>query len=225
MKDKVLVWDVPVRAFHWLLAGSFAVAYLLGDSERSLDIHVMLGYTVLGLIAFRLVWGFAGTGYARFRSFAFGPGTVLAYVRSLARGNAPHYTGHNPAGSLAIWSILALAALTVAAGWLTFNELGGDAAEDVHELLANAWLAVVGVHVAGVAISSLLHRENLARAMLTGYKRAEPPDGIRRSAAGLGALVVLAVVGFWTWSLAAPARAPSADQAVTAIGQDQDHDD
>ena len=105
---RIMVWDLPTRAFHWLLALSFAGAFLTAESERYRDIHVMLGYTMLGLIAFRLLWGFIGTRYARFSSFLFGPSQVIEYLRSLVRLRPQHYVGHNPAGSWAIWLILLL---------------------------------------------------------------------------------------------------------------------
>jgi cytochrome b len=108
---RVLIWDLPVRVFHWALAVSFAGAYWLSETERLRDIHVMFGYTVLGLLAFRLVWGFVGTRYARFRSFLFSPRETVDYVRSLFRRSDRRFLGHNPAGSFAIWAILGVAAL------------------------------------------------------------------------------------------------------------------
>ena len=97
---KILVWDLPTRLFHWLLAASFAGAFLTAESERYRDVHVLLGYTVLALLAFRLLWAFAGTRYARLSSFAFGPTAVMEYLKSLLRRRPIHYTGHNPAGKL-----------------------------------------------------------------------------------------------------------------------------
>lgn len=218
--NKALIWDLPVRAFHWILAGSFAGAYLLAESERLRNIHVMFGYTVLGLVVFRLLWGIVGSRYARFGSFAFGPGAVLAYLRSLPSRARPRYLGHNPAGSVAIWLILGLAALTGATGYLTFNEIGGDALEEVHELVANAWLVVVFAHIAGVVIESLLHHENLARAMVTGYKRAEPAAAIRSGAVSVGAAVLAAAMAFWGWTLAGGGPAAAAggeDEAYRSV--------
>ncbi len=212
MKDKVLIWDLPVRVFHWMLASSFAGAYLLAETERLRNIHVMFGYTVLGLVAFRLLWGFAGSRYARFSSFLYRPRDVLAYLRNALRGGAPRYVGHNPAGSLAIWTILALAALTGVTGYATYNEIGGDAAEEIHEFLANAWLVVVGAHIAGVLVSSFLHRENLARAMVTGYKEAQPCEAAGRPAYAVGGLVLAGVLGFWLWTVA-PGELPTATLA------------
>lgn len=203
MQDKALIWDLPVRVFHWTLATSFAGAYLLADGERLRNIHVMFGYTVLGLIVFRLIWGLTGTRYAQFRSFMYRPREMVGYLRGLLRGDQRHYVGHNPAGSLAIWAILILAGLTGLSGYATYNEFGGDAFEEVHEFFANAWLMVVGMHIAGVVVSSLLERENLARAMITGYKRAEPAAAIRSGLYGLGSLVLISVLGFWGWTLVA----------------------
>src|SRR5512134_298190 len=117
MANRILVWDAPIRVFHWLLAASFAGAFLTGDSERWRDIHVLLGYTVAGLIGFRLVWGLVGTRYARFRSFLFSPGELVRYLRSLAARSPQHYLGHNPAGSVAIFLLLALGVATAATGY------------------------------------------------------------------------------------------------------------
>ena len=203
MQDKTLIWDLPVRVFHWTLATSFAGAWLLADGERLRNFHVMFGYTVLGLIAFRLIWGFVGTRYAQFRSFMYRPREMAAYVLGILRGDHPHYVGHNPAGSFAIWAILGLAALTGVSGYATYNEFGGDALEELHEFFANTWMLIVGLHVGGVLVSSLLDRENLARAMVTGYKRAEPAAAIRSGVYGLGSLVLVSVLGFWLWTLVA----------------------
>src|SRR4030065_1551235 len=142
MIQRILVWDIPTRVFHWLLALSFAGAYLTAESERYRDIHVVLGYTLLGLIGFRLLWGFFGTRYAQFRSFLFSPGEVVAYGRSLLRGKPAHYVGHNPAGSMAIWLLLGLGILTGATGVMLFQDIGGEGVEELHEFADNATLAI-----------------------------------------------------------------------------------
>ena len=199
MRDKVLVWDVPTRVFHWLLAASFAGAFLTAESERWRDLHVMLGYTFTGLIGFRLVWGLIGSRYARFRSFLFRPAELFAYLRSLASRSPRHYLGHNPAGSVAILLLLGLGILTGVSGWANYNDIGSGWMEELHEGVAFAMLAVVGVHIAGVLISSILHRENLVRAMITGRKQGEPAQGIRRRHAWVAALMLAAVASFWMW--------------------------
>lgn len=196
-KSKVLVWDLPTRAFHWLLALSFAGAFVTAESERYRDVHVTLGYTVLGLVAFRLVWGLIGTRYARFGSFAYGPRSVLTYVKSLFGRSPQHHLGHNPAGSWAIYALLVLSLLAGASGYATYNDIGGHWMEEVHEAVANTLLGVVFVHIAGVLVSSLLQRENLVRSMLTGYKSAKPGGGIRYRHRIIGAALIAAVAAFW----------------------------
>ncbi|MDA8109362.1 MAG: cytochrome b/b6 domain-containing protein [Betaproteobacteria bacterium] len=224
-RSKILVWDLPTRIAHWLLAASFIGAFATGDSERLRDVHVVLGYTMLGLVAFRLVWGFAGSRYARFGSFAFGPRAVLEYLKSLFTRAPRHYVGHNPAGSWAIYALLALSVLAGATGYATYSNLGGDWMEELHGGLANALLAVVIIHVLGVIASSILHRENLVRAMLSGYKSGDPADGIRGRRLLAGTALALGVAAFWIiapGSLLMPGG--GADQAAGHHSAHQDDD-
>ena len=202
MNEKIKVWDLPLRVFHWALAVSFIGAYALADSERLRNVHVMLGYTVLGLLVFRLAWGFVGTQHARFRSFAFSPLAAARHLRDELAGRAKRYVGHNPAGSWAIYGLLLLGAATGISGYLTFNEVGGETFEEIHEVLANAWLLLVALHVLAVVVTSLAHRENLVRAMITGRKDGAADGAVPRSAAVLGVTLAAAVLGFWTWNLA-----------------------
>jgi len=231
MNDKVKVWDMPVRVFHWILAVSFAGAYALSESERLRNVHVMLGYTVLGLLAFRLAWGFVGTRYARFRSFAYSPLAAVRHLRDEITGRAARYVGHNPAGSWAIYGLLLLGAATGVTGHLTFNEVGGEAFEEVHEVLANAWLLLVVVHVIAVVLSSVVHRENLVRSMVTGDKPGTLDEAAPRNARALGVTLVAAVLGFWAWSLSgsgiagvSPAYADDAENPGVAADDENDDD-
>lgn len=194
---KILVWDLPTRVFHWLLALSFAGAYLTAESERLRDVHVVLGYGMFGLIGFRVLWGLVGTRYARFASFAFGPGRVLSYVGSLAAMRPQHYVGHNPAGGWAIFALLGLGLVAAASGLAAFNEVGGEWMEGLHEGASNTMLALVVVHVAAVLLSSVLHQENLVHSMITGFKQGEPVEGIRKRRVLVGAALLVAVLGFW----------------------------
>jgi len=104
----VLIWDLPTRVFHWTLAASFFIALATGDSDRFRDIHVFSGYLMLGLIGFRVVWGLAGSHYARFGSFLFGPRAAVTYVEDLLAARSRRYLCHNPAGSWAVFGMLAL---------------------------------------------------------------------------------------------------------------------
>ncbi|MES2877391.1 MAG: cytochrome b/b6 domain-containing protein [Pseudomonadota bacterium] len=197
IKTKILVWDAPVRVFHWLMVLSFAGAYLTAESERWRLLHVSLGYTMGGLVAFRILWGLMGTRYARFGNFVRSPAAVLRYGRSLLARQPEHHVGHNPAGAWAIVLLLLSSLAIVATGWAVYNDLGGNRVEELHEGAANFMLAVVALHVAGVAVSSWLHRENLVRAMVTGQKDGQPEEGIRRSWRAPALLLLIAVLGFW----------------------------
>ncbi|WP_445370736.1 cytochrome b/b6 domain-containing protein [Methylomonas sp. HW2-6] len=104
-QNSVAVWDIFVRVFHWSLVAAFAVAYVTSEEENPW--HIYAGYTVLGLISARLVWGFVGGRYARFSQFVRSPAAVLRYVSQLRQGTAPRYLGHNPLGG---WMVLALLA-------------------------------------------------------------------------------------------------------------------
>ncbi len=199
-RQRILVWDLPTRVFHWLLAASFLGAYLTAESERYRDIHVVLGYTVLGLVAFRCVWGLVGTRYARFASFPIAPRRVLQYLKSLLTRTPQHHVGHNPAGSLAIYAILALALFAGASGYAAYNEIGGETLAELHEGVASAMLGLVVLHIGAVAVSSLIHRENLVAAMLNGYKKGRAGEGIRRKHWFVAAAVLVATAGFWAGS-------------------------
>ena len=196
-KNRILVWDLPVRIFHWSLALSFAVAYLSSESERWQLVHIASGYVLAALIIFRLIWGFVGSRYARFSEFVRGPAAIRDYLLGLLRLRPPHYTGHNPAGALAVLALLTLGLLTAASGWANLNEIGGELAnrllEELHEGAAAIMLAVVGIHVAAVLLTSVLHRENLVAAMISGYKRGRAELGIARPYWSV-ALAVLALI-------------------------------
>ena len=224
-RPQVLVWDLPVRVFHWLMVASFAGAWLTAESERWRQVHVTLGYTMAGLVAFRILWGLVGTKPARFSSFVRGPSRAGRYVASILRGDAEHHTGHNPAGALAVVALLLLAAGVTASGWAHFNEIGGHAMEEVHEAAANIMIALVGVHLLGVVVGSWVHRENLARAMLTGRKAGRKQEGARRAWRGVGIALLAAVLGFWAlqWQ-AAPAGALASSGAAAQRGHDDDDD-
>lgn len=200
--QRILVWDLPTRIFHWSLALCFAGAWLTSESERQQLLHFLFGYSLFGLIAFRLVWGLVGTRYARFAQFVRGPGAVLHYLRALWQRRAEGGVGHNPAGAVAIVLLLALGLGTALTGWLMASGRAGDALEEVHEALATAMLVLVGVHVLGVIVSSVLHRKNLVRAMVTGYQPGLPAQGIRSGAVAVGLVLAAALGGFWAYGLA-----------------------
>jgi cytochrome b len=166
----VRVWDPVVRLFHWTLAAAFLGAFLI---ERPRDLHEALGYVALGAVAVRLVWGLAGSRYARFADFVPSPRGLLDYLAAALRGREPRYLGHNPAGGAMVVALLAMVALTGGSGWLMGTDafFGENWLEELHEVAANTTLGLVGLHLAGVVWESLRHRENLVAAMITGKKR------------------------------------------------------
>jgi cytochrome b len=199
MTQRILVWDLPTRIFHWTLVLSFAGAFLTGESERWRDFHVLLGYTVLGLIAFRVVWGFVGTRYVRFTVLVRCVPYVASYLAQLLRGHAWHSVGHNPAGAVAIVLLLLLGIASGVSGWAVYEEIGDDWLEKLHEFTSNAMLAVVLVHIAGVLVTSYLHGENLIVAMITGRKRGAGHQAISNSYPLIAMLLLTALIGFWIW--------------------------
>ncbi|MFO1436335.1 MAG: cytochrome b/b6 domain-containing protein [Gammaproteobacteria bacterium] len=194
---RVRVWDLPTRVFHWTLVLSFAAAWLSADSERYRNLHLMMGYTFAGAIVFRLIWGLLGSRYARFSSFIFNRSELFDYLGSLLSRRPRHYLGHNPAGAVAIFAMLGLGVAVASSGIAAYQEVGGEWMEELHEWLATTLLAVVAVHVLGVIVSSVLHRENLAMAMLTGWKAGRSSDGIESVRPLVGMLLLAGVVAFW----------------------------
>lgn len=199
-KERILVWDLPTRLFHWLLAASFAGAWLTAESERWRDIHVMLGYGFAGLIAFRLVWGFVGSRYARFSSFVTGTGPVKRYLSSILTLRPEHHVGHNPAGGWAVLALLGLGFAAALSGYAA-DSASSHLLEELHEGVAGAMLGLVLVHIGAVLVSSLIHRENLVLAMWNGLKRGSPAEAIRRKRWIAAAALLAFVAGIWTAAL------------------------
>lgn len=169
------VWDGFVRLFHWATAALVLIAAVVDNRA----IHEAAGLTVLPLVGLRIVWGFAGPAHARFSDFVRRPAAVVGYLRALRGGHPPRYLGHNPAGGAMVVVLLGLLVLTAGSGWLSETDrfFGVQWVSDLHAIVANTLLWAVGLHVAGVLISSRLHKENLVRAMLTGRKPAHAGHG------------------------------------------------
>ncbi|KAB7643875.1 cytochrome b/b6 domain-containing protein [Polymorphobacter fuscus] len=182
----VKVWDLPTRLFHWLLAATVLLAFVSAEEGTGLaPWHVAAGWVAAILIGFRMIWGFIGGQHARFRNF-IRPGAVGDHVAGLLHGRVEPSLGHNPLGGLAT---LVLLATVTAVVWSGASLIGGTGSEDLHEGLAGGLLALVGLHVAAVVVMSVLSRENLVRAMVTGVKpRARHPGAVDAApAAGLAA--------------------------------------
>jgi cytochrome b len=168
----VQVWDIVVRVFHWSTVTLFTLAYLI---ERPRDLHKALGYTLMAILAIRVIWGLFGSRHARFTSFVPSPRRLFAYLGDMYRGSEKRYLGHNPAGGAMIVAMMLTLAGIGVSGWM----MGLDAfwgvgwVEELHEGLVSFALVLIAVHVSGVVFSSLRHHENLVRSMITGVKRAK----------------------------------------------------
>lgn len=180
----IKVWDPFVRFFHWSLATAFFIAYLTEDDL--LTVHSWAGYLILSLLIVRLVWGIIGTRYARFSNFVYSPKNIIQFLKDTLHLRAKRYLGHNPAGGAMVVLLLFSLLMTTTSGILLFGveeqagpvahwftQAGGfwgDVLEELHEFFANFTLLLVFVHVIGVLVESLIHKENLVSAMLTGFK-------------------------------------------------------
>ncbi len=203
----VKIWDPIIRIFHWSLVVTFTLAYLSAEEQSSL--HTWSGYVVLGLVLFRILWGFIGSRHARFSDFVCPPLVILDYGWDTLRGRAKRYLGHNPLGGVMILFMLASLLATTLTGLALQPEIeeaaiapadralalvapayadrgreehkenreygrkvseAAEVFEEMHEFFANLTLLLVFIHVGGVIVESLLHKENLVRAMFSGRK-------------------------------------------------------
>jgi len=181
----VKVWDPVVRSFHWLLVLAFAGAWGLGEwGPNQMTWHFYFGYVIVGLVGVRLIWGFVGTRNARFSSFLFGPGKVVAYLRHLPSREPSNWIGHNPMGGWSVFLILGLLIAQVATGLMSdpkdYINVGplaqyvpdslSDLSVKLHNIISTLLLIVVGVHVAAILFYKRWKGENLVAPMITGKK-------------------------------------------------------
>lgn len=183
--SQIKVWDLCIRAFHWSLASAFLVAFLTEDDWQAL--HEVAGYTVLGLITLRFVWGWIGPRHARWSDFVRSPAEILAYLKDCLHLRARRYIGHNPAGGAMVVALLISLVGTAVTGvalegavqlsgplaplFSALPDAVGHLVEEIHETLAHLTLLLVGLHLGGVLLASFQHRENLIKAMWNGRKK------------------------------------------------------
>jgi cytochrome b len=167
----VEVWDLPLRLWHWALAISVLTAWFTPTVYDGL--HRIAGYSVIGLLVFRLFWGFWGSRYARFRMVGVRLRAAPGYLLNLRRGITGRYIGLNPAGTLMLVALLLSLAVSVITGAMsvTVTFFGVWWIEDTHAYSSDAVIILVMLHIVGVVLMGILQRENLIRAMITGRKR------------------------------------------------------
>jgi cytochrome b len=209
-KQAILVWDFPVRVFHWLLAISFAGAWLTSEGEALQLIHYAFGYSACAMILFRIVWGVVGTRYARFTQFIKGPTETGQHIKSLLVGKQSLDPGHNPAGALAMISLMVLILLIDLTGYWIVKDVLGGWMSGAHEAIANLAFGFVLIHVAAAIIMSLLQRENLVKSMFTGMKQGSPEQAIRHPLVFVG--IGLAISYMYCFYLIVSGSLPSLTQ-------------
>lgn len=228
------VIDAPIRMFHWLFALCFIGAYLTADGERWRMLHVTLGYSMVGLLAFRVVYGLIGPRQARLSLMWHRLAATTSGLRQAAAGRspagAPWRQGQSLFTALAVALPLALTVPLVLSGYAAFNEWGtvfGDEwLEELHEFFGNAMLAVVAGHVGLIGVLSVLRRKNQARPMVTGRIEGSGPDLVKHNRRGLAALLLVAVLAYGTleWRQA-PGGLLAASASHGGHERKHDHDD
>jgi cytochrome b len=233
-----LVTDAPTRMFHWLFAFSFLGAYLTAEGERWRLMHVTLGYTMAGLLAFRVLYGLFGPRQAGlgllWRKLASAPAWLRSVRAGMQQGTLTGINGRQAQNLLMALAVIALMAMVVPltlSGYATYNDwgdvLGGEWLEEVHEVLGNAFLAVVLAHLALILGLSVLRGKNQALPMLTGRVEGPGPHLVQKNRSWLAALLLLAVLAFgaWQWQQSPRGLIPNAAWSSGGSGHDRHEDD
>jgi cytochrome b len=215
--NKIRVWDLPIRLFHWTFAGSLtaalAIGFLVDDESPLFQFHALFGLVVAFSLAVRLVLGLVGSKYNRFAAFPVRPGEVAGYFFGVLTGKARRYLAHNPGGAAVTLLMFAVVPLLVVTG----AGVLGEAGEELHEGLAIALLVLIGAHLAGLARHTLRHREPIALSMVTGRKDGPEAESLP-SAQPLWAAVILVAGAAWVWALFASHDPKSGTVKVPLLG-------
>ncbi len=199
---QIRVYDLPTRVFHWLFAGffitAFAFANLVDDESARFSLHMLAGLGMVFVVLLRLVWSFVGTRHARLSDLALNPKALMAYFNAMFSAGGRRWIGHNPASSWAAVTMVALALGLGVTGILMASGPENDALEEVHELLANSFLVVVLLHLAGLAVHAIRHRDRLPAAMVTGSKQALTADQRGVRAAPVAGLTFVVMTGLFS---------------------------
>lgn len=233
--ERIPVWDIPTRVFHWALAGLLLTSWLTGENEAAAQVHRLSGEVIAGLIVFRVIWGFVGGEHARFAGFLKGPRAVSDHLNHLMRGRAAPTLGHNPLGGVSVLLLLASVSFVVVTGLFSAGDEGpggplvgrfGWDLSALHEPAFRILQGLVALHLLGVVVTSIASRDNLAAAMITGFKRRRrEAHAVPARRASMGALLVavaLAVaVSAYLMSLPQPSSAGANAQVERQAGADR----
>lgn len=190
-----MVWDSPIFFTHWLLALCFLGAILTQESEKFRLVHVTMGYTMLGIVGFRVIWGFIGSKYARFTTIKPRFLRVRENIQAIFRGDKEFSIGLNALGFIAAYLLMGLVLLVSASGYLIFNEIGPELISEVHELVGNLLIAVVVVHVGSIVLNAMYQRlqktnAGVAKSVGVLVQRARPYKWVT-------IIILSVVVYFW----------------------------
>ncbi|MGZ3746668.1 MAG: cytochrome b/b6 domain-containing protein [Pseudobdellovibrionaceae bacterium] len=199
-----LIYDLPTRIFHWLFAGIFLTAFSIAntiDSDSPIfSYHMLAGLILSFLVLLRIFWGIVGTKHARFSGFALKPGDLISYFKGILSGDKKRWAGHNPASSWAALMMMGMALGLGGTGYLMASGPNKEIFEDIHELLANSFIVVVILHVAGIVLHTLRYREMIVLSMVSGKKSGvSSEEGIESSKSGVGTLFIGLLVVFSTY--------------------------
>jgi cytochrome b len=195
IRKRMMVWDSPIFFTHWLLAFCFLGAILTQDSEKFRLVHVTMGYTMLGIVGFRVIWGFIGSKYARFTTIKPRFLRVRENIQAIFRGDKEFSIGLNALGFIAAYLLMGLVLLVSASGYLVFNEIGPELISEVHELVGNLLIAVVVVHVGSIVLNAMYQRlqktnAEVAKSVGVLVQRARPYKWVT-------IIILSVVVYFW----------------------------
>lgn len=195
ISKRMMVWDSPIFITHWLLAFCFVGAILTQESEKLRLVHVTLGYTMLGIVGFRLIWGFIGSKYARFTTIKPRFLRVRENIQAILSGNKEFSIGLNAIGFVAAYLLMGLVLLVSASGYLVFNEIGPELISEIHELVGNLLITVVVVHVVSIVLNAMYQRIQKANAEVATKigvlaQRARPYKWVT-------IIILLIVIYFW----------------------------
>lgn len=222
------VVDAPTRMFHWLFALCFTLAYVTADGERWRLVHVTLGYTLAGLLAFRLCYGLIGPRQARLSLLWRKLAGLPAWLRSLQPGMAGDVNwrqGQNLLMTLAVAALMAVVLPVAISGYATYNDWGGEWLAELHEFTGELFLWLVLGHLALILGLSLLRRKNQAQPMLAGRVPGAGPDLAQKNHGALAVLLLAAVLAFWAWQWQQSPVGPLADNTPGATRAGSHHAD
>jgi cytochrome b len=204
MMQKKFTYDIPIRLFHWVFAALFVVAFTIAntvdDESLVFSYHMLAGMILCFTVVWRIAWGFFGTTYSRFSGFALKPKDLLCYLQGIVTGDKRRWVGHNPASSWAALMMFTFVLGLGVTGYLMSAGIGSEVAEDLHEVLANGFLIVALLHIVGIVLHTMRHKDEIWKSMFSGYKQGVAQEEINvksRPAAGLAFIALTLGFSFY----------------------------